>query len=88
MFDKNQSIKVIVISQTIKLNGQTHALIDKPIGTIIDAVPIYGDIHNTIIGYYMDNESDGYKWLRRLPSDLFKPIAKHRQEQIDSLFED
>jgi hypothetical protein len=36
----------------------------------------------------MDNESDGYKWLRRLPSDLFKPIAKHRQEQIDSIFED
>jgi hypothetical protein len=88
MFDRENLIKVIVISQTIKLNGQTHTLIDIPIGEVIDATPIYGAIHNTIIGYYINNESDGYKWERRLPSDLFKPIAKHRQEQIDSIFED
>lgn len=84
MFDKDKAIKVIIVSQSIKLNGQTHTLISKPIGTIIDAEPIYGDIHNTIIGYYIETDY----WVRRLPFELFKPVAKHRQEQIDSIFED
>ena len=88
MFDKNNSIKVIVVSQSIKLNGKTHTLIKEKIGVVIDATPIYGYINKTIIRYYIDYDSDGYKWNRRLPFDLFKPIAKHRQDQIDSIFED
>lgn len=86
MFDKDKAIKVIVVSQTTKLNGKTHTLIDVPIGTIIDAEPIYGDVHNTIIGYYVENNYIG--WVRCLPFELLKPIAKYRQEQIDSIFED
>lgn len=90
LINRDIAIKVIVVSQTTKLNGKTHALIDEPIGTIIDACPIYGDIHNTIIGYYVENdvENSYVGWVRRLPSELFKPVAKHRQEQIDSIFED
>ena len=82
MLDKNKLIKVIVVSQSIKLNGKMHTLISDPVGTVIDAEPIYGDIHKTIIGY----KDCGYN--RKIPLELFKPVAKHRQEQIDSIFED
>ena len=90
MFDKDKSIKVIVVSQSITLNGKKHTLISHEIGTIMDATPIYGDVHNSIIGYYIfyTNSGSNYIWEGRLPFDLFMPIAKHRQEQIDSIFED
>ena len=84
----DNTIKVRVLSQTIKLNGKTHTIHDFPIGEIIDAVPIYGDTNHTIINYIIQVFYDHGSFWKSYPPELFLSIAKHRQQQIDSIFED
>jgi hypothetical protein len=87
-YTNQDTIKFRVLSQTIKLNGKTHTVHNLPIGEIIDAVPIYGDKNHTIIQVIIQVFYNHGTFWRSYPSELFLSIAKHRQQQIDSIFED
>jgi len=82
------AVKVMIMKQSVTLNGITTTFTDIPIGTIVDAVPEY--CGNSIVNYHMffsgDDTYDSY-W-RRFPLEIFKPLAKIREERINSILED
>jgi hypothetical protein len=85
------AIKVMVVAQSVTLNGITTTFTELPIGTIVDAVPeFYGE---TIVNYHWFSKGDTFyddyfsHW-RRFPLEIFKPLSKIREEKINSILED
>lgn len=89
-----ETIKVIVLSQTLKLNGKTYSMTCLPIGTILDAIPNYYGENNSIINYtviYTEEQMKKYFFYHntgKLPPEVVKPLAKHREDIINSILDD
>lgn len=90
MWEKKEKIKVVVVNQSVTLNGVTTKFTDLPIGTVIDAVPEF--YKKTIMNYIVEetiyDQYSSYPCHKRYPLEIFKPLSKLRDEKIDSIFED
>jgi hypothetical protein len=90
----DDSIKVVILSQTLKLNGKTYSMTCLPVGTILDAVPTYYGKNNSIMDYivtYTDEQVSKYHFYRNwaiFPPEIVKPLAKHREDAINSILDD
>jgi len=94
MSEELNTIKVIVLSQTLKLNGKSYSMTCLPVGTILDAIPKYYGKNNTIMNYtvlYTEELRSEYLFFRDwsvLPREIVKPLAKHREDIINSILDD
>lgn len=90
----NDTIKVIILSQTLKLNGKSYSMTCLPVGTILDAVPEYYGKNNSIINYivtYTDEQVSKYHQFYnwgKFPPEIVKPLSKHREDVINSILDD
>jgi hypothetical protein len=94
MSEELNTIKVIVLSQTLKLNGKSYSMTCLPVGTILDAIPKYYGKNNSIMNYqvfFTEEQIKKYRFYNDwtfLPPEIVKPLAKHREDIINSILDD
>ena len=90
----DDTIKVVVVSQTLKLNGKSYAITCLPVGTVLDAIPTYYGKNNSIMNYkvfFSEKIMSEYRFLNYwgyYPPEIAKPLSKVREDAINSILDD